>query len=157
MTEEYTMRTPYPGSFQIDDDPLVLVVDDDPTVLALLAIGLCRFGFRVHPAGDGRAAFDVYRDDPTAVAAILLDIQMPNLDGPQLLALLRTINPDVLAYFMTGDPGAYTEYELLSAGARHIFRKPMRIASVAAELRKGLENARLPMSSHDSQLEGAIV
>ena len=55
-----------------------------------------------------------------------------------MLTALRTIEPDVRAFFMTGDPGRYGEDELLATGARRVFAKPLDIAAVVAELRRSL-------------------
>lgn len=141
------MTSDLAASGRTDDPPLVLVVDDEPAVLGVVTAGLRVHGFRVRPVGDGPAALDVYRRDPAEVAAVLLDVRMPGQDGPGVLTALRAINPDVRAYFMTGDPGAYTENELLSAGARRVFRKPLNLAALAAGLRRELDLGRVPVAT----------
>jgi CheY-like chemotaxis protein len=121
--------------------PLVLVVDDFPLVLAVVRAGLERHGFGVLLAGDGREAIDLYERDHHRIALVLLDVQMPVLDGPRVLTVLRTIDPDVRAFFMTGDAGRYTLDDLLAIGARRVFFKPLNFPSVAAELRQNLAPA----------------
>ena len=124
-----------------DPDPVVLVVDDVAFVREVVRAGLRCQGFEVRLAGDGCEAVELYRRDHDTIALVLLDVQMPGLDGPAVLAALRAIEPGVRAFFMTGDPGRYGQDELLATGARRVFAKPLDIALVVAELRRGLRVA----------------
>lgn len=65
----------------------VLVVDDDPDQRDVLALSLDARGFRVRVAVDGRDALDLLRLTGFRPAAIVLDLEMPNLDGLQFLAI----------------------------------------------------------------------
>jgi CheY-like chemotaxis protein/signal transduction histidine kinase len=67
--------------------PTVLVVDDDPVVVRLLSASLADEGFEVLTAGDGVTALHIARERrPTA---IMLDIQLPKLDGWTVLSTLK--------------------------------------------------------------------
>jgi CheY-like chemotaxis protein len=66
---------------------------------------------------------------------------MPGWDGPQTLAAIRTINPDVRFCFMTGHAGDYSEEQLLALGASCVLQKPFNLD----ELVRNLEQlTRLP-------------
>lgn len=108
----------------------ILVVDDEPAIRTLLVAALPHYGFRVFPAADGAEAIALYRRHQTEIAVVLLDVQLPGLDGPQTLSVLRAINPHIRCSFMTGDPGDYTEEELLNRGAARVLRKPFRLPEV---------------------------
>jgi DNA-binding response OmpR family regulator len=105
----------------------VLVIDDDPLVLDLLSIALGDRGFRVWTAQGGRAGVEVFRSEHPHVAVVLLDVRMPGLDGPQTLAELRRIRPDVCCCFISGCTHPYTAEELLALGAAHLIRKPFAV------------------------------
>jgi CheY-like chemotaxis protein len=126
----------------VDSAPVVLVVDDQPLVREVLSAGLRRHGFDVRVAGDGREAIELFHElsewDPDDSPVVLLDVQMPGLDGPTVLAALLSIDPGVRAFFLTGDAGRYDEDGLLAMGARRVFAKPLDIATVVAELRHTL-------------------
>jgi CheY-like chemotaxis protein len=128
------ITTPLPSG----SAPVVLVVDDLALVREMLRAVLRFHGFQVRLAGDGREAIELYRRDHDTIALVLLDVQMPGLDGPEVLTALRTIEPDVRAFFMTGNAGPYVEDELLATGARRVFAKPLDISAVVAELRQSL-------------------
>jgi CheY-like chemotaxis protein len=117
--------------------PEVLVVDDEPVLRTLLDAALRHFGFAVRLADGGREAVEIYRRHHATITLVLLDVRMPDLDGPGTLALLRQLNPHVRSCFMTGQAGQYTEEELLALGAARVFRKPF---SGMAELTHALWN-----------------
>ncbi len=108
-----------------------LIVDDMGLIMTLLKRELEPRGFKVWLAVDGNDALDVYWRNRAQIDLVLLDVQMPDLDGPQTLAHLQQLDPNVVACFMTGDPGIYTEEDLLNRGATHVFKKPFRLADLA--------------------------
>ena len=114
--------------------PGILVVDDDQTVLGLLQIVFAGRGFQVWTASTGRSAVELYRQHQEAVSVVLLDVRMPDLDGPQTLAELRRINPGVRASFMSGFTGKYSSEELLALGAECCFEKPFEIHPLCEQL-----------------------
>ena len=65
----------------------VLAVDDEPPILSLLTTALEAEGYQVEFATNGRDALDMIKRQ--APDAILLDLMMPDLDGWQLIEVLR--------------------------------------------------------------------
>lgn len=137
------------GAAWADDPPTVLVIDDDYQLRRVLELGLQRHGFGVVSAGNGREAIELFHGlrEWSGSPVVLMDVQMPGLDGPLVLSALQAIDPDLQAYFMTGDPDPYTADELLARGARAVFGKPLDFVSVVAELRRGLEHGRVPVTT----------
>jgi CheY-like chemotaxis protein len=101
----------------------------------MVKLGLERSGFDVWSASNGREAIRLYRTHRDSIAVVLLDVRMPGLDGPATLDALRELNPDVLACFMSGDPGAYEPEGLRQRGAAHVFAKPFHLDELAKALR----------------------
>jgi len=112
-------------------NPGILIVDDMSSMLTLFRIELESRGFTVWLAADGSSAVELYRRRREEIDLVLLDVQMPDPDGPLTLAALRRVDPGVVACFMTEVPGNYTEEELLARGAVCTFTKPFRSADVA--------------------------
>jgi CheY-like chemotaxis protein len=112
----------------------LLVVDDDEGVRGVLGVGLRQQGFAVWLASGGREALDLYRQHSRAIDVVLLDVRMPGLDGPQTLAALQELNPQVCCCFMSGGLGSYTQEGLRDLGAAAVLPKPFRLPEVARVL-----------------------
>jgi len=104
--------------------PQILVVDDQPGVLRMMSAVLGHFGFIVHSASSGREAVELYRRNHRSIGAVLLDVQMPALDGPATLAALRQIDEVVVCCFMSGDLGKYAVEDLMALRAHGFLPKP---------------------------------
>ena len=85
----------------------VLVVDDDPAIREILAIALEDEGHEVSTAADGAQA--LARVDERQPDLVLLDLNMPVLDGWQTQARLRTRTPRIPVVFMTAGTVAKSE------------------------------------------------
>ncbi len=85
-----------------------LVVDDDPAVARLTGRLLGVLGFDCVIAGGGLAAVERFGERPGAFALVVCDVMMPGLDGPNTVARLRALRPEVPVLFMSGyspEPG----------------------------------------------------
>ncbi len=122
--------------FAVQRKPVVLIVEDEPAVRQMLGVALRHFGFEVHQAGNYERAMDLYWRHRDAIDVVLLDVQMPGLDGPHTLVALQGLNPDVQAVFMSGNTGSYTAADLKDLGAAHILTKPFKLADLTRELWK---------------------
>jgi signal transduction histidine kinase/ActR/RegA family two-component response regulator len=81
------IETGHPEIEPTKDAPLVLVIEDSATDSALLERHLVRSGYRVQVASDGLRGLDCVRNERPA--AIILDIEMPNMNGFEFLQELR--------------------------------------------------------------------
>jgi DNA-binding response OmpR family regulator len=114
----------------------VLVVEDEAAVGEMLELALRQFGFGVRLVGGGRQALEVYSRHRDTIDVVLLDVQMPDLNGPETLARLRGVNPFVPVFFMSGNTGRYSEEDLLALGATRVLQKPFRLDELDRLLRQ---------------------
>lgn len=112
----------------------ILVADDEEDVRDVLHDKLRQEGFSVWLAADGQKAVALYRNYCETIDVALLDVCMPGLDGPQTLAALQELTPQIRCCFMSGYLGSYTEAGLRNLGAAKVFAKPFRLAEVAHAL-----------------------
>jgi CheY-like chemotaxis protein len=124
-----------PPNAQGDEAPIVLVVDDDPTISTFLKVVLPPDGFSVLVASSGAEAIEVFRQARKPVAAVLLDVRMPGMDGPQTLAALRRMNPDIRCCFMSGETGEYSSKELCDQAGSSVISKPFQLPELVRVLR----------------------
>lgn len=112
----------------------VMIVDDDAGVRNMLDEWLRHQGFSVWLAASGEDALDLYRRHAEAIDLVLMDVRMPDLDGPQTLAGLRAINPSLPCCFMSGGLGEHTRAELINGGGASFVRKPFQLDELVQSL-----------------------
>lgn len=106
------------------DGRLILVVDDEPLVRASTAVSLRARGFRVCEAGDAATAIEVFVSHRDEIAAVVLDMVMPEERGRDVYLALRTLRPDVAVLVVTGCTMNAEIQELLDLGVRAWLQKP---------------------------------
>lgn len=115
----------------------VLVVDDDPDIRGLVRELLERAGHRVATAADGREGLRALFASPPDL--VLLDVNMPNLDGWQVLERIRDLT-DVPVIMLTARAAELEKVRGLRAGADDYVTKPFGrqelLARVEAQLRR---------------------
>jgi PAS domain S-box-containing protein len=116
----------------------VLVVEDEEGVREVVGRMLERLGFRVITAENGIQALERLDDHEGAMAAVLLDLSMPRMGGPEVLQHVRERRPDVPVVLMSG----YTEQEVASKlldgsdGSLAFLQKPFLPEDLAGALRQ---------------------
>lgn len=121
----------------------ILIVDDDPTVLLLLDIMLRAEGYEnLVLLQDARLACDTYRANPADL--ILLDINMPHLDGYQVMEQLRGLDDPMLApiLVLTADSGRESLLQSFAGGARDFIPKPFDRLELTARVANLLDVQR---------------
>ncbi len=126
-------------------DARVLVVDDNPANLKLMKIFLSRLGFKPELVANGNEAITAYRSG--AFNLILMDCQMPELDGYDATKVIRSIEAEsgqeripilaLTAHAMSGD-----KEKCLAAGMDDYLSKPISIRDLRLALRKWLAKER---------------
>jgi diguanylate cyclase (GGDEF)-like protein len=121
-------------SDQGDPAALVLVAEDSLVVRTLLRRQLEHHGYRVVEAVDGEEALSVCREHGPDV--ILLDVEMPKLDGHGVLAALQRSPElaDIPVVFLTARTTTEDVVEGLRLGAHDYLRKPFEAAELLARV-----------------------
>jgi len=116
----------------------VLVADDDRVCRLMLEGALSGWGYAVESVADGRRAYDrlVQADSPRLV---VLDWQMPEMDGVQLCREIRQRRPmnDLFILMLTSRATQSDLAEALEAGANDYVTKPFEATELQARLRVG--------------------
>jgi two-component system OmpR family response regulator len=117
-----------------DGTPLrALVVDDEADLADVLTNMLIRAGWLSRSAHDGRAAVELAESfQPDAV---VLDINLPDMAGFEVLRRMRTLNPSVCVLFLTARDAVEDRIAGITAGADDYVTKPFSMEEVLARLR----------------------
>ena len=110
----------------------VLIVDDDVDLLSAERQVLAESGFRVVEARDGSEALRMVQDDPPAL--VVLDVQMPGMDGPSFARELRMALRRVPLVILTGVDDPRREADRCNAEA--YLRKPFDAKELVEVVRR---------------------
>ncbi|MFG3507207.1 response regulator transcription factor [Streptomyces sp. NPDC047821] len=111
----------------------VLVVDDEDALADLLCTALRYDGCEVRSCGDGAGAVRLARE--FRPDAVVLDVTLPDMDGPAVLGGLRRELPGVPALFLTAKDPVEDRIAGLTAGGDECVTKPFGLEDVVARLR----------------------
>lgn len=120
-------------TFDRTANPTVLVVDDDEDVLASVERGLRLSGFGVQVARDGAAALRSVHDN--APDAIVLDMNMPVLDGAGVVTALRAMGNEVPICVLSARSSVDDRIAGLESGADDYLVKPFVLAELVARIK----------------------
>jgi two-component system response regulator AdeR len=120
------------------DNALILVAEDEPEIAEVIAAYLEREGFRTVRAADGRSALELHL--ALKPDLVMLDVQMPRLDGWAVLAELRR-RGDTPVIMLTALDQDIDKLQALRIGADDYVVKPFNAVEVAVRARAVLRRS----------------
>ena len=126
--------------------PSVLVVDDEPRMCKSIVKLLEVLDLNMMTANTGVQAVQAMRAQPFDL--FLLDIIMPEIDGFELMARAKKLQPDTPVIIITGETSVESALKALKLGAYDYLKKPMEPAELIQNVKNALEKKRL----HDENL-----
>jgi two-component system KDP operon response regulator KdpE len=118
----------------------ILIVDDDASVRRALHTTLQMLGFSTSEASGGEEALMLARTAPYDV--VLLDINMPGMDGLESCRQLRWLLPRIAILMLTVRDSEDDKVQALEAGADDYITKPFHIRELTARVRAAIRRAQ---------------
>lgn len=110
----------------------ILIVDDEADLRTLLRHILTAQGYQITDAEDGEEAIELIKRQKFDIA--LLDIQMPNINGIQVLKYIKEHSPQTKAVMLTGYADLKHAMEAKEFGARDFIGKPYKLEDVLSTI-----------------------
>ncbi len=117
----------------------ILVIDDDPGMRQVLRDFLVRASYRVVEASNGQDG--IHAIESRRIDAVILDKEMPGMNGLDVLSFLRHRHPDLPIIFITAFGGRDDADESRRRGAWCYIEKPFRVATIMKAVQAALERA----------------
>ena len=135
------------------DKARILIVDDEPAVQIALQTGLEQSGCRVESAENGEEALKRFRKG--AFDLVLVDKNLPGMDGVELIRKILDEKDDVAIFMITGYPSVQSALETLELGIDGYISKPFDdifavISKVMESIKKLEKRRKKPQLTTDS-------
>jgi two-component system, OmpR family, KDP operon response regulator KdpE len=115
----------------------VLVVDDEPPIRKLLRMGLSSQGYQTLEATNGKTALELLEQAPDL---IILDLGLPDMQGHELLKMIRARNQSVPIVILSSRSDEAGKVQALDAGADDYVTKPFGMDELLARMRAALRH-----------------
>ncbi|HEX5773903.1 MAG TPA: sigma-54 dependent transcriptional regulator [Geomobilimonas sp.] len=119
----------------------ILVVDDEHLIRWSLEQNLKKQGYEVTSAGNGEDALRQVREDQPEL--VLLDIQLPGINGLEVLERIKDIDEEIIVIMVTAHGGLETAVNAMRLGAYDYINKPFNLDEMAIVIKKALETSDL--------------
>ncbi len=122
-SEEGRKTSPKATARHLAEQCTILAIDDDNSFLQVVRSALKQEGYNVLASSSGPKGLDMIRYAPSPVRVILLDYDMPRLNGSEMLGFLRRLNPHAKIIAVTGMSESFLPVEFRE-GVDHLIYKP---------------------------------
>ena len=116
----------------------ILLVDDDETTLEIVTDMLSRFGYNIIRANNGESALDFIKQEETSIHLVILDMNMPGMNGRDCLKEIKKISSRMKVIISTGDPGTISGEKSDQDNASGYITKPFRLQDILTQIRNVL-------------------
>ncbi len=115
----------------------ILVVDDEPGAVSILEDFLTQENYKVETAQNGEEAFAALKE--SAFDLVLTDLNMPKVDGLELLEKIQKMNSGMMTIVLTGCGTIDNAVSAMKAGAYDYLTKPFKIDELSLTVKRALE------------------
>jgi len=139
-------ETPPPGGTET-----ILLADDEQMLCDLAKDVLTAFGYKVLQASHGREALEIYQKHGSEISLVMLDLNMPEMDGWRCMAEILKLNPRARILVITGFQEHVVGRKALAQGAAGVVMKPYDVRQLLIHVREtidGLIAREKPCESH---------
>jgi DNA-binding NtrC family response regulator len=112
----------------------VLLIDDDHDFLDVMAERMEARGLEVSATMSAEEALDMIKKD--SFDAIILDLQMPGMDGIEALKAIKEVQPEAQIILLTGHATVEKSVEAIKLGATDFIEKPADLESLTRKIKK---------------------
>jgi DNA-binding NtrC family response regulator len=112
----------------------LLLIDDEVGYVNVLSNRLSKRNFQVGKASSGSEAFQVLRQQDFDVA--VLDLKMEDMDGIEVLKILKKMAPELVVIMLTGHGSAEAAHEGIKQGAYDYLTKPCELNELIKKIQE---------------------
>src|SRR4051812_14534440 len=115
----------------------LLVIEDELVLAKNIARYFERQGHVASVAHDGRLGVDMAQESPPDV--VIVDFQLPNLNGLEVIRELRRLDDEMRIVMITGHGSIHLAVEAMKAGSMDLLTKPLSLASLDEVVQRAIK------------------
>jgi DNA-binding NtrC family response regulator len=119
----------------------VLVIDDEKSVREVVRDILEMNGLQVLVAQNGQMGIDLFKDNHAKIHVILLDMQMPIMNGEETFQALRAFDPDVKVILSSGHDETEATNHFVGQGLAAFLQKPYDLDTLLTKIQQVLAHS----------------
>ncbi len=123
----------------------ILVIEDEGIFKDFLNTILTEGGYKVIFASNGLDGLQTYKVHKKEIDLVILDMDLPEMSGTEILAGLKLLNPQANIISASGHLESEVEREALNIGARDILAKPYKIEDILQKIDRALRTRPLQL------------
>ncbi|MBI5484850.1 MAG: sigma-54-dependent Fis family transcriptional regulator, partial [Deltaproteobacteria bacterium] len=132
----------------------ILIIDDEAFIRENVSRILCEEGYQVCQAANGTEARDLVSAGEIDLA--LLDLNLGNENGADVLKTLKTLDPELLVIIITGFGSVESAVDTLKSGAYHYMKKPFKADALRVIVKLALQTQTLKREVRNLKRSGGF-
>lgn len=124
----------------------VLIIDDENFIRENLERILTQENYKVFTARDGKTGIEIINKENIDI--VLLDLNLPDLNGIEVLKKIKSLEPEILVIIITGYATVDSAVEALKLGAYDYIKKPFKADAIKLIVKLALETQLLKREVH---------
>jgi DNA-binding NtrC family response regulator len=132
----------------------ILIIDDEAFIRENVSRILCEDGYQVCQAANGTEARDLVSGGEIDLA--LLDLNLGNENGIDVLKVLKSLDPDLLVIIITGFGSVESAVDSLKSGAYHYMKKPFKADALRVIVKLALQTQTLKREVRNLKRSGGF-
>ena len=112
----------------------ILLVDDETAILEMSKLMLEAHNYRILTAKDGVEAMAIFKEHHVEIKAVITDMMMPTMSGPELIRNLRQIDPNIRIIGVSGLGSEAVKDDLGNLVVQAFLKKPFSTESLLVKL-----------------------
>jgi signal transduction histidine kinase len=147
-TGRVSQRQPDKTPISVTGSETILLAEDHEGIREVTHAILSSYGYTVILAADGREALQLFRQDPTRIDLVILDVAMPGLDGTEVFTQMSAVRPDLPVVFTSGNTSESASLTATIAAGAVFLQKPYSPRALGQIVRSTLD--RQPPSKSEA-------
>jgi two-component system cell cycle sensor histidine kinase/response regulator CckA len=112
----------------------ILLIDDEEMVIKISEMMLKKLGYKVLKAHNGHEGLQLFKTSKSTIDLIISDLEMPKMNGKEVLDKLREIDPQIKVMLSSGALADTDEQYVINEGFNGFLKKPYSITTLCEKM-----------------------